>query len=192
MPTAAGLLAIGKDPLQWIPGAYVQFIRVDGEDLASPIKDEKRVDGTLSTVLRQLDEILSINISTSIDFTSSPTEARTPDYPLAALQQVVRNAVMHRSYENTNSPVRITWFQDRVEVLSPGGPFGIVANGPFGSGTTDYRNPTLAEIMRGLGYVQRFGAGIPITTKSLADNGSPPPRFEVNPSYVGVTIGSRL
>jgi ATP-dependent DNA helicase RecG len=192
VPTAAGLLAIGKDPLQWIPGAYIQFLRIDGEDLTSPIKDEKRIDGPLSTVLRQLDEILSINISTSIDFTSSATETRVPDYPLAALQQVVRNAVMHRSYENTNSPTRITWYEDRVEVVSPGGPFGIVANGPFGSGMTDYRNPTLAEIMRGLGYVQRFGAGISITMKSLADNGSPPPRFEVNPSYVGVTIGSRM
>ncbi|EWM16200.1 transcriptional regulator [Kutzneria sp. 744] len=192
LPTAAGLLAVGRDPLQWLPGAYVQFIRVDGEDLASPIKDEKRVDGPLSTVLRQLDEILTINISTSIDFTSSATEARTPDYPLAALQQVVRNAVMHRSYEHTNSPTRITWYENRVEIVSPGGPFGIVANGPFGSGLTDYRNPTLAEIMRGLGYVQRFGAGIPIAKKSLADNGSPLPVFEVNPSYVGVTIGSRL
>jgi ATP-dependent DNA helicase RecG len=192
VPTAAGLLAIGREPLQWIPGAYIQFLRVDGDDLASPIKDEKRIDGPLSTVLRQLDEILTINISTSIDFTSSATEARTPDYPLAALQQVVRNAVMHRSYENTNSPIRITWYEDRVEVVSPGGPFGIVANSPFGSGLTDYRNPTLAEIMRSLGYVQRFGAGIPITKKSLADNGSPLPIFEVNPSYVGVTIGSRL
>ena len=87
---------------------------------------------------------------------------------MAALQQVVRNAVMHRRYEHTNSPTRITWYEDRVEIVSPGGPFGIVANSPFGSGLTDYRNPTLAEIMRGLGYVQRFGAGIPIAKKSLA------------------------
>lgn len=192
VPTAAGLLAIGKDPLQWIPGAYVQFLRIDGDDLASPIKDEKRVDGPLSTLLRQLDEILSINISTSIDFTSSATEARTPDYPLAALQQVARNAVMHRSYENTNSPIRITWYESRVEIISPGGPFDIVANSPFGSGMTDYRNPSLADIMRGLGYVQRFDAGIPITMKSLSDNNNPPAQFEVNPSFVGVTIGSRM
>jgi ATP-dependent DNA helicase RecG len=57
---------------------------------------------------------------------------------------------------------------------------------------TDYRNPSLAEIMRDLGYVQRFGAGIPITVKSLSDNDNPPAQFEVNPSYVGVTIGSRM
>jgi ATP-dependent DNA helicase RecG len=99
---------------------------------------------------------------------------------------------MHRSYENTNSPTRITWYENRVEIVSPGGPFGVVANGPFVSGMTDYRNPSLAEIIRGLGYVQRFGAGIPITVKSLSDNDNPPAQFEVNPSYVGVTIGSRM
>src|SRR5437667_11248638 len=119
-----------------------------------------------------------LNIATAVAFTSETREVRTPDYPLVALQQVVRNAIMHRSYENTNNPVRITWFSDRIEVVSPGGPFGIVSVENFGTGVTDYRNPTLAEVMRGLGYVQRFGAGIPLTRSSLAKNENPEPRFE--------------
>ncbi|HWE92221.1 MAG TPA: RNA-binding domain-containing protein, partial [Pseudonocardiaceae bacterium] len=134
VPTTSGLLTIGKDPLAWLPGAYVQFLRLDGTDLTAPIKDEKRIDGTLLAVLRQLDETLALNISTRIDLTSSNTESRTPDYPIAALQQVARNAVMHRSYENTNAPIRLTWYADRIEINSPGGPFGIVAAASFGSG----------------------------------------------------------
>jgi len=35
-----------------------------------------------------------------------------------------------------------------------------VATAGLGSGLTDYRNPTITEIMRALGYVQRFGAGM--------------------------------
>ncbi|MFI6032037.1 ATP-binding protein [Amycolatopsis magusensis] len=190
-PTAAGLLSSGNDPVGWLPGAYVQFLRVDGEDLAAPIIDEKRIDGTLPDVLRQLDELLTLNVTTPVDFTSAEREARTPDYPLPALQQVVRNAIMHRSYEHTNSPVRLTWFRDRIEIVNPGGPYGVVNEENFGTGVTDYRNPTLAEVMRGLGYVQRFGAGIPIMKNSLVRNGNPEPEFVVTAAHVAVTLRRR-
>lgn len=96
-----------------------------------------------------------------------------------------------RSYEHTNTPVRITWYTDRVEVVNPGGPYGIVNTANFGSGVTDYRNPALADLMRSLGYVQRFGAGIPVVKSSLAANRNPPPTFEVTPTHVAVTIGAR-
>lgn len=192
VPTAAGVLAIGVDPLAFVPGAYVQFLRLGGDGLDAPIKDEKRLDGTLLDVLRQLDEVLELNITTAVDFTSGRQEERTADYPLVALQQVARNAVMHRSYEHTASPVRITWYSDRVEVISPGGPYGIVSADNFGQpGITDYRNPTLADLLRGLGYVQRFGMGLPSTRRSLEVNGNPPPEFTVMESHVSVTIRRR-
>jgi ATP-dependent DNA helicase RecG len=190
-PTVAGMLVAGQDVPLWLPGAYVQFLRLDGDDLTAPVKDEKRIDGPLPDVLRQLDELLALNVMTAVDFTTNSRELRVPDYPLAALQQVTRNALMHRSYEHTNSPVRLTWFADRVEVVNPGGPYGIVNVENFGTGATDYRNPTLAEVMRGLGYVQRFGAGIPITKKALLDNGNPEPIFDVTPSHVAVTLKRR-
>jgi ATP-dependent DNA helicase RecG len=102
-------------------------------------------------------------------------EKRTSNYPLAALQQLARNAVMHRTYEATHAPVRITWFGDRVEILSPGGPFGLVTAENFGlPGIVDYRNRSLAEAMRVLGFVQRFGVGLAIARQYLTDNGNPP------------------
>jgi ATP-dependent DNA helicase RecG len=45
--------------------------------------------------------------------------------------------------------------------------------------------------MRGLGYVQRFGAGIPVTRESLARNGNPDVEFETTPAHVAVTVRSR-
>ena len=84
-------------------GAYLQFLRVDGTELDTPILDEKRLTGPLPTVLRQLDELLNLNIHTAVSIGTGTTEVRQPDYPVAALQQLVRNAVPHRNYEGTAS-----------------------------------------------------------------------------------------
>ncbi len=191
-PTAAGLILLGTDPLAYLPGSYIQFLRLAGKELTDPIQRQKRLTGTLIDILRQLDELLALNISVATEVTSGAVEVREPDYPLAALQQVVRNAVMHRSYEHTNAPVRITWYTDRVEIISPGGPYGVVNIENFGlPGMTDYRNPTLAEAMRAMGYVQRFGIGLGLVRDSMARNGNPPPDFEPTSTYVRATLRRR-
>ncbi len=61
-PTVLGILVIGKDPRQFLPGAYIQFLRIEGTELTAPIKDAKEIDGPLLELLRRLDEILQINI----------------------------------------------------------------------------------------------------------------------------------
>jgi ATP-dependent DNA helicase RecG len=189
VPTVVGLLAIGKDPQEFIGGAYIQFLRIDGTVLSDPIRDEKRITGPLAEMLRMADEVFSANISVAVDITSGLIEQRRPDYPLAALQQVVRNAVMHRNYEGTNAPVRVTWFSDRIEILSPGGPFGQVTIENFGSvGVTDYRNRHLAEVLNRLGYVQRFGVGIALTRQAMERNGNPSPEFDRFPTHIQVTL----
>jgi ATP-dependent DNA helicase RecG len=191
-PTVLGILVAGKDPIQFLPGAYIQFLRIDGSELTDPIKDQKEIAGPLLDQLKILDEILQINISTASDVTAQPLETRHPDYPIVALQQLARNAVLHRTYEGTNAPVRIHWFFDRIEISSPGGAFGQVNRENFGHpGTTDYRNPHLAEAMKNLGYVQRFGIGIPMARKELEKNGNPPPEFVVEDTYVLVIIRRR-
>ena len=104
----------------------------------------------------------------------------------------MRNAVLHRTYEGTSAPVRITWFNDRIEVLNPGGPYGQVTRANFGQpGVTDYRNPYLAEAMKNLGYVQRFGLGIPLARRALADNGNPPLEYQVEDTYVLAVLRRR-
>jgi len=182
------LLTFGRDPLRWLPGAYVQFLRIDGTELTDPIRHQKELSGTLHEVLSRLDDLLAINISTRTDPVGKPRETRQPDYPLVALQQLTRNAIMHRTYEGTNTPVRIYWFSDRVEIYSPGGLYGQVNPDNFGKGATDYRNPLVAEAMNVLGYVQRFGLGIPSAKQELKKNGNQPPEFDFRPESVLVTL----
>jgi len=111
---------------------------------------------------------------------------------MAALQQLVCNAVMHRAYEGTNAPIRVYWFDDRIEIISPGGPYGIVTPESFGQPeVVDYRNPILAEAMRVLGLVQRFGFGIPTARREFREKGHPDPTFLVEPTRVQCTVWAR-
>jgi ATP-dependent DNA helicase RecG len=188
-PTHLALLMIGKEPTFFIPGAYVLFLRIDGVGLGDPIKDSKELRGPLIESLTTLDELLKINISTAIDVKSASVEIATPDYPLAALQQLVRNAVLHRDYQGSNAPVRILWFTDRIEIHSPGGPFGHLTAENFGQpGFVEYRNPNLAHAMRTLGFVQRFGIGITIARDECRKNGNPEPEFPVEPMRNGFVL----
>jgi len=191
-PTVLGILVLGIRPADFLPGAYVQFLRIDGTELADPVVDESIYDGPVTDLIRRTEEKLESHNRVAVDFTRGATETRTQTYPAAALQQIVRNAVMHRTYESTNAPIRIYWFNDRIEIFSPGGPFGLVTAENFGQpGAADYRNPNLAEALRVLGFVQRFGAGIATAQRALAQNGNPPLRFETSPSAVLCRIERR-
>ena len=189
VPTVLGLLVIGKMTRSYLAGAYIQFLRIDGNALSDPVIDEKLIDGTVRDVIEGLDDKLIAHNRTAVDFTSAALEQRKSLYPLAALRQLTRNAVLHRSYEGTNAPSRVYWFNDRIEILSPGGPYGEVTPHNFGTpGLTDYRNPNLAEAMRILDYVQKFGGGIVTARAALANNGNPPPEFEATTTHVLVTL----
>jgi ATP-dependent DNA helicase RecG len=191
-PTVAGILVLGTRPRDFIPSAYVQFLRVAGLEWGDPVHDEAVLEGPLGDLVRRLDEKLAAHNRTAVDFTSGPVESRSSTYPMAALQQLVRNAIMHRAYEGTSSPIRVYWFDDRIEIISPGGPYGIVTSESFGQpGVVDYRNPILAEAMRVLGLVQRFGFGIATARRELREKHHPDPAFLVEPTRVQCTVWAR-
>lgn len=186
-PVWGALLAFARDPLEWLPGAYVQFLRIAGREVTDPILDQKRITGRVADVLRGLEESLGLAIRTRTRVADVERELRRPDYPTGALRQLVRNAVMHRRYE-TNAPIRVYWYDDRIEIANPGGLFGRVREDDFGEGVTDYRNPLVAEIMAHLGFAQRFGVGIPLAKKALEANGNPPPEFSFSHNRVTVVV----
>ena len=187
--TVLGILTIGKNPQDFLPGAYVQFLRFNGNEYANDIIDAEEIRGAIPELLRHLEQKLMAHNRVAVDITTSYTEQRTELYPMEALHQITRNAVMHRTYEATNAPVHVYWFNDRIEVLSPGGAFGAVTIESFGEpGLVDYRNPNLADAMRTLGFVQRFGVGIPIAKDQLAAAGHPEPEFDISNNFVRVTV----
>ena len=190
--TVLGILTIGKIPQDFLPGAYVQFLRIDGNELADDIIDNLQVQGAISDQIRRLDDKLIAHNRIAVDITSGPIEKRTALYPIEAVQQITRNAIMHRTYEGTNAPVHVYWYNDRIEIVSPGGVFGAITAENFGKpGFIDYRNPNLAEAMRTFGFVQRFGVGIQIARRLLAEAEHPAPKFEIDSTHASATIYAR-
>ena len=180
-PTVLGLLVLGKRPLDFLPGAYIQFLKFAGNELLDPIEDEESISGTIKDIVERIEVKLNSHNRTAVDILSGSLERRTYTYPAAAVQQIVRNAIMHRSYEGNNTPVRVYWYNDRIEIISPGGVFGSVTAENFGRpGITSYRNPNLAEAMKSLGFVQRYGIGIPLSQRLLLEAGHPEIEFDVD------------
>jgi ATP-dependent DNA helicase RecG len=186
-PTNAGILLFGKDPLKWIPGAYIQFIRFDGSGLDSDAISENTLSGDLLTVLSELEQIISVH-NASKPVTKTPLrEQQVSRYPNVAIREFMMNAVMHRWYEGSTAPIRFYWFSDHVEIQSPGGLFGEATPENFPNQNA-YRNPVIAEAMKTLGFVNRFGRGVIRAQSALATNVNPPAEFSFQPTYFLVNI----
>lgn len=188
-PTVLGLLTLGKSPQDFLPGAYIQFLRVDGTEVTDPIIDSEDLGGSISDLINRLDDKLKAHNRIAVDLLSGPLERRTSLYPIEAIQQITRNAVMHRTYESTNAPVHVYWFNDRIEITNPGGAYGAVTPDSFGQrGVVDYRNPNLSEAMKTLKFVQRFGFGIQLAQRLLQEAGHPEIEFDAVGNFVFAKI----
>ena len=191
-PTVLGILVLGKQPTDFLPGAYVQFLRIAGAERGDPILDSARIDGPLGEAMSELDSFLRAHIRTSVHVGETRTEERRSTYPLAALQELTRNAVLHRSYESGNSPIQVYWFDKHIEIINPGGTYGDVTPDNFGQpGLVAYRNPNLADAMRVTGLVQRYGLGIPLVRRELRANQQPPPEYVVDGHWVRCSVRAR-
>lgn len=188
-PTNAGVLLFGLDVRRWLPGAYIQFLRVAGDTLDTPVLNERELDGDLLTVLRELDALIDAQLARFPVQESSLRERTVESYPRIAVRELVMNAVMHRDYAST-APLRINWLEDRVEIQSPGGLYGEASPENFPR-QTSYRNPIVAEALKALGYVNRYGRGVLRAQTALEQNGSPAAAFTFDHGYVLVTIRGR-
>lgn len=185
--TNAGAILFAQDPLNWFPGAAVQYVRYEGNSLDSEPLEERRFEGDLITVLRELDSFLKTLFPSRPELVSPLREASKTLYPMPAIRELLMNAVMHRDYES-NAAIRFYWFSDRIEIQNAGGLYGSVTRENFPT-QNDYRNPKVAEAMKTLGYVNRFGQGIARAQHFLRENGNPPAEFTINePAFFLVTI----
>ena len=186
-PTNAGILLFGKDPLKWIPGACIQFVRFQGVDLDSDPIAENRLSGDLLTVLKELEQLISVHNAIGPKKETTLREKLVAAYPNIALREFLMNAVMHRWYEGSTAPIRFYWFSDHVEIQSPGGLFGEATPQNFPNQNA-YRNPVIAEAMKTLGFVNRFGRGVIRAQSALAENRNPPAQFDFQSTFILVTM----
>ncbi|HMO32919.1 MAG TPA: ATP-binding protein [Lacibacter sp.] len=172
-PTYAGILMFGTNPRFFVPGAFVQYVRFQGEDETSDFDFEHRFEGDLTTQLGQMEEFIKANIVKTVlteiggEYVSS--------YPLSAVKELLFNAVIHKDYQS-NGPIRFYEFSDRIEISNAGGLYGKARPENFPN-ENDYRNPALSEAIKNLGYVNQFNVGVKRAKAALQKNGSPEPEF---------------
>jgi ATP-dependent DNA helicase RecG len=188
-PTHAGMLLFGKNPRFFLSGAYVQYLKLPGTDLTDIPDDQAEISGDLHSVLKELEARLKLLIHTSLQRVGGLQEKLIPDYPEWALRELLMNAVMHRNYDS-NSPIRFYAFSDHIEIQSPGSLFGEATPENFPL-RNSYRNPVIAEAMKSLGFVNRFGFGVQRAQALLKQNGNPPAEFTFDPHTVLVRIMGR-
>lgn len=178
-PTNAGILMFGLNPLFFLPGAYIQYIKFQGELVTEGVEFEKQFSGALISELKNIDDFIKNNIIKERAVKQeSFQETTVKNYSYWALRELVMNAIMHRSYES-NSPIYIYEFASRIEIVNPGGLYGDVTPKNFPN-ASDYRNVVIAESMKRLGYVNRFNYGVQNATNELEKNGNGTPVFDLD------------
>lgn len=184
--THAGLLLVGKNPRFFLPGAYVQYLELPGTSLTKLPVDQAEVAGDLQSVLKELLGRLRLVVKTAMVQVNPLQEKLVPNYPEGAIRELLMNAVMHRNY-NSNSPVRFYVFADHIEIQSPGGLYGEATQANFPT-RNSYRNPVIAEALKSLGFVNRFGYGVQRAQALLMENGNPPAEFQFDEHSVLVKV----
>ena len=187
--THAGLLLVGKNPRFFLPGAYVQYLELPGTSLTEVPIDQAEVAGDLQSVLKELLGRLRLAVKTTMVQVNPLQEKLVPNYPEGAVRELLMNAVMHRNY-NSNSPIRFYVFADHIEIQNPGGLYGEATQANFPT-RNSYRNPVIAEALKSLGFVNRFGYGVQRAQALLLDNGNRPAEFEFDEHSVLVKVHKR-
>ena len=107
--------------------------------------------------------------------------------PEKAFREVIANALIHRTWD-VNSNIRISMYEDKIEVSSPGGlPSGISEKEYLNGQISQLRNPILANIFFRLKYIEMFGTGIRRINESYKDYAIKP-AFEIFENSIKITL----
>lgn len=189
-PTNAAVLLFGKDPLAHFPAAYVQFVRYDGHSQAATVLSERRIMGDLLGGMASLDRLATELAGAHPVRQPDLSDAALAAYPPVALHELLINAVIHRNYDGSATPVAVNHYADRIEIQSPGGLYGDLTRDEFPH-VTSYRNPVLAEAAKILGFANRFGRGIALAQHHLERNQSPPLEYSFGANRLTMIVRRR-
>lgn len=161
--TVAGALLFAQDPSAMMPQARVRILRYDGVKMETGerlnITKERCFCGPLPKVIQGAYELIS-SMLREFQFLGPDGKFQTvPEYPEFAWFEGLVNAVTHRDYSFRGDYIRISMFDDRMEIISPGALPNIVTLDNMR--TTRYsRNPRIARTLVEFGWVRELNEGV--------------------------------
>lgn len=123
--------------------------------------DDKEFSGNLITLLQNAGDFIKNN--SKVRFTKKDTERiDKPDYAQRAVTEALVNALIHRDYIVMGKEIHIDMYDDRVEIVSPGGMFDgkAIQERDIDTISSARRNPVIADLFHRMRYMERRGSGL--------------------------------
>lgn len=149
------------------------------------ILDRKEYKGNLYDIYLDVMTYFQAKLNSALIPNSQGRDERL-ELPVNALREAVVNAIAHRNYRSTAN-VQIYIFQDRVEIVSPGGLPAGMREEDLGRRSVP-RNPLLFNLLYRMKLVEQIGSGIRRIHDACLEHGVAPPQFEVSPDWLTVTF----
>ncbi|MCF8395943.1 MAG: putative DNA binding domain-containing protein, partial [Melioribacteraceae bacterium] len=89
------------------------------------------------------------------------------EYPVKAIREVIRNAVVHRDYALTGKDIKVAVYDDMIEVTSPGLLPPSIDYSAMDSRQSDARNKIIAPVFKKLGIIDQWGNGLKLIADEL-------------------------
>ena len=122
--SGAAILLFGKNPQLYFPRARIRFIRFEGteEKVGTEMNVIKDVmfEGTILKMIQDCIAYLDTQIKEKTYLGSDGLFVTEEEYPKFVRQEIIVNAVTHRSYSITGTEIQVKMFDDRIVVESPG------------------------------------------------------------------------
>lgn len=186
VPTVGGILLFGSDRDEMFPDAWLQCGRFHGKD-RSIIADSVNYRDHLPRLPYHAMDFLRKHMHTALHIGTVEHEERR-SFPLTALREAVINAIVHADYSMKGAPVRLSIFDDRIEIENPGLlQFGITID-ELRNGISVLRNRVIGRVFKELGLIEQWGSGIQRMITDCRSSGLPSPVFEETGRSFRVTI----
>jgi ATP-dependent DNA helicase RecG len=189
VPNVAGTLLFYRDHIKQVGESYLTLSHYAGSTKKSLIKTHQ-FDGGLHHIIEMAYSTLEEMFQMDYVLTGSVKKARQLEVPATAIRELIVNAVAHRRYD-IESPIRISVFSDRMEVLNPGSFYAPIHSANLKEGLSRYRNIRIGDALRRTGHMEKQGIGISTIIESCLDHGLPEPQFLELDQYLKVIISRK-
>lgn len=89
------------------------------------------------------------------------------EYPMDAVREALRNAVVHRDYALTGKDIKVAIYDDMIEITSPGTLPPSIDFQEMDARQSDIRNKVIAPIFKHMGVIDQWGNGLKIISQEL-------------------------
>lgn len=175
------------------PNAGVRVFRVIGGErrfgVEHNVEERPRIEGNLARVLDEAFTVIGSLIRRPSRLRGTRFQP-VPEYPEFSWKEAVLNAVAHRDYSVEGRTTEVWFFDDRLEVTSPGGLSPDVSLDELLRGERRHvsRNPRIVRALVDLGSMRDQGEGIPRMFAEMAGQFLPEPTITTSPRDFSVTL----